>query len=142
MPSKTLFNREKIIIYTDGGSRGNPGPSALGVVIGDREYAQYLGNMTNNQAEYHAVIFALKKAKQLVGKKKTKEMDVEVRMDSELIVKQLNAEYKIEDPDLQPLFLEVWNLRFDFKKIDFKHVPREQNKIADKLVNQALDDRN
>ena len=136
---KKLFETGKFIIYTDGGSRGNPGPSALGAVVGGREYGEYLGVMTNNQAEYRAVVFALKKAKQLIGKKKAEEMEVEVRMDSELIVRQLNGEYKIKEPELQPLFVEVWNLRLDFKKVDFVHVPREQNKAADRMVNKALD---
>lgn len=140
MKSKTLFADSKLIIYTDGGSRGNPGPAALGVVVGDKEYGEYLGRMTNNQAEYRALVFALKKAKQLLGKKKAKEMNVEVRMDSELIVRQMNALYKILEPDLQPLFMEIWNLRLDFKTVSFLHVPREQNKRADRMVNQALDE--
>lgn len=134
-----LFSDKKLIIYTDGGSRGNPGPAAMGVVVGSREYSEYLGEMTNNQAEYKAVIFALRKVKQLVGKKKAKEAEVEVRMDSELVAKQLNGEYKIKEPELKPLFVEVWNLRLDFKRVDFKYVPREQNKKADKLVNEILD---
>ena len=138
MTSK-LFQDKKIIIYTDGGSRGNPGKSALGVVVGSKEYSEYLGVMTNNQAEYRALVFALKKAKALLGGKKAEEAEIEVRMDSELIVKQLNAEYKIKEPDLQPLFIEVWNLRLDFKKVEFKHIRREQNKQADELVNRALD---
>ena len=138
MTSK-LFQDKKIIIYTDGGSRGNPGKSALGVVVGSKEYSEYLGVMTNNQAEYRALVFALKKAKALLGGKKAVEAEIEVRMDSELIVKQLNAEYKIKEPDLQPLFVEVWNLKLDFKKVFFVHIPREQNKKADRLVNEALD---
>ncbi|MEK7187724.1 MAG: ribonuclease HI family protein [Patescibacteria group bacterium] len=135
-----LFNTEsKLIIYTDGGSRGNPGPAALGAVVGGKEYGEYLGVMTNNQAEYLALVFALKKAKQLLGKTKAKQTEVEVRMDSELIVKQMNAIYKIEDEKLQLYFMEIWNLRLDFKKVTFKHIPRELNKVADKMVNQALD---
>jgi len=134
-----LFPEKKLVVYTDGGARGNPGPAALGVVIGNHEYGERIGNTTNNVAEYKAVIFALKKVKQLVGNKKAEEAEVEVRMDSELIVRQLNGIYKIKEPDLQPLFIEVWNLRLDFKKVDFKHVPREKNKQADKLVNEALD---
>lgn len=134
-----LFPDKKLVVYTDGGARGNPGPAALGVVIGSHEYGEKIGNATNNVAEYRAVIFALKKVKQLVGNKKAEEAEVEVRMDSELIVRQLNGIYKIKEPDLQPLFIEVWNLRLDFKKVDFKHVPREKNKQADKLVNEALD---
>lgn len=145
MTRKLFGNR--IVVYTDGGSRGNPGPAALGVVISDpsaplrasKEYGEYLGTKTNNQAEYAALVFALKKIKQLIGKKKAKEMEIEVRMDSELIVKQMNAEYKIEEPDLQPIFLQIWNLRIDFKNVVFKHVPREQNKRADRMVNKALD---
>jgi len=135
----TLFDSGKLIIYTDGGSRGNPGPSALGVVIGDKEYGQFLGTMTNNQAEYLALVFALKKAGELLGKKKAKATELEVRMDSELIVKQMNAEYKIKDPELQKLFMEIWNLRLDFKSVSFVHVRREKNKDADRLVNIALD---
>ena len=72
----------KIVIYTDGGSRGNPGPSAIGAVIGDKEYSEYIGNATNNEAEYKAVIFALKKAKALLGKKAIKEVEVEIKSDS------------------------------------------------------------
>ncbi|PIQ92868.1 MAG: hypothetical protein COV69_00930 [Parcubacteria group bacterium CG11_big_fil_rev_8_21_14_0_20_39_14] len=134
----------RIVVYTDGGSRGNPGPAAIGVVISDgsgkviREYSQFLGQATNNEAEYQALIFALKKIKQLFGKKKAKETEVECRMDSELISKQLNGEYKIEEPSLQPLFLRVWNLKIDFGKVVFKHIFREENKRADRLANQAL----
>jgi len=137
--SKTLFSESKLIIYTDGGSRGNPGPAAAGFVIGDKEYSEYLGKQTNNYAEYYALIFALKKTKSLLGKIKAKTTEVEVRMDSELIVRQMNGIYKIMEPDLKPLFVDVWNLRMDFKKVEFKHVPREQNKRADRLVNFALD---
>ncbi|PIR98482.1 MAG: hypothetical protein COT88_01495 [Candidatus Colwellbacteria bacterium CG10_big_fil_rev_8_21_14_0_10_41_28] len=131
---------KKLIINTDGGSRGNPGPAALGAVVGDKEYFQKLGNTTNNIAEYSAVIFALKKAKQLIGKDKCKETEIDLRTDSELLCKQLNAEYKIRDEDLIPLFIEVWNLRQDFGKVNFIHVRRENNKEADRLVNRALDD--
>jgi len=128
----------KFIINTDGGSRGNPGPSAIGAVVGEKEYLQSIGNTTNNVAEYSAVIFALKKAKQLLTKAKAKQTNIEVRTDSELLVKQLNGEYKIKDADLQPLFIEVWNLRQDFKSVAFLHVTRDKNKKADSLVNKAL----
>lgn len=130
-----------MVICTDGGARGNPGPAALGVIVGDKEYSEYLGEMTNNKAEYLALVFALKKAKALLGGNKAAEAEIEVRMDSELIVRQLNGIYKIKEPDLQPLFVEVWNLKLDFRKVEFKHVPREENKRADRLVNLALDER-
>ena len=135
---------EKIIIYTDGGSRGNPGEAAIGIVIknesGDsiKTYGEVLGIATNNIAEYTAIVVALQKVKQLLGKERTKKTEIEFRMDSELAMKQLNGEYKIENEDLQPLFLKIWNLKFDFGKMSFKHIPREKNKEADKLVNEAL----
>lgn len=137
---------KKIIIYTDGGSRGNPGPAAIGVVFCNekgekiKEYSEYLGEeLTNNEAEYQAVIFALKKFKALFGKKLAKSSDVEVRTDSEFLVKQLQGAYKIIDPKIGKLFLKVWNLKIDFKKVRFKYVRREKNKKADRLVNTALD---
>ena len=136
---------KKIIIYTDGGSRGNPGPGAVGVVFCNekgqpfKEYSEYLGdNITNNEAEYKAAIFALKKFKALFGKKIVAQSEVEVKSDSELLVKQLNGEYKIIDEKIQSLFLETWNLKIDFKKIKFSLIPREKNKEADRLVNEAL----
>lgn len=138
-------NFQKLVIYTDGGARDNPGPAAIGVVIRDGEgktlkkYSEFIGRRTNNEAEYEAVIFALKKAKQLFGKDSTKKMNVELYTDSELITKQLNGEYKIEDEKLCPLFLKIWNLKIDFGSISFQSVPRNKNKEADRLVNQALD---
>ena len=136
---------KNIIIYTDGGSRGNPGPSAAGVVICNekgetmKKYSEYIGNATNNEAEYRAVIFALKKVKALLGKKNIETAEIEIRSDSELLVRQLNGEYKILDSKIQPLFLEIWNLRIDFGKMKFSLIPRERNKDADRLVNEELD---
>lgn len=136
---------EKIILYTDGGSRGNPGPAAAGVVICNgknqtiKEYSQYLGdNLTNNQAEYEAVIFGLNKIKLIFGKKKAKNLEIELRTDSEFLVSQLNGQYKILDLKIQPLFIKIWNLKMDFKKIKFNHIPREKNKEADFLANQGF----
>lgn len=136
-------NKLKFLIHTDGGSRGNPGPAAIGVVIegdevGKKNYEEFIGKATNNEAEYRAVIFALKKLKSLIGGEKIKKSLVEVRMDSELLVKQLNGEYKIKEKNIQNLFLEAWNLRLDFGEIIFRHIPRDDNSDADKLVNQAL----
>ena len=135
----------KLIVYTDGGSRGNPGPAAIGAVFADERgrtlesYARAIGRKTNNEAEYEAVLFALSKARALFGKARVKGMDVEVRMDSELVARQLNAEYKVEEEHLWPLFMKIWNTRLDFGRLTFRHVPREQNREADRLVNQALD---
>ena len=133
---------QKITINTDGGAIGNPGPAGIGVVIKsggkEKKYSESIGNGTNNEAEYKALIFALKKAKLLFGKKNAKNNEAECFLDSELVVKQLNGEYKIKEKDLQPLFLEVWNLKIDFKNVKFIHVPREENKEADELVGQAI----
>ena len=142
MATNRLFTSDsdnRMIIETDGGSRGNPGQAAIGVVVNGREYAEHIGVKTNNEAEYAALIFALKKAKQLLGKAKAKATDIEVRMDSELVVKQMNSQYKVSEESLQPLFMQVWNLRLDFKGVKFVHVLRGENRRADALVNQALD---
>jgi len=135
---------KKIIIYTDGGSRGNPGPAAVGVLFCNekdqiiKKYSEYLGEATNNEAEYQAVIFALKKFKALFGKKLAKSSEIELRLDSELLIKQLKGEYKVLDSKIQPLFIAVWNLKIDFKKVKFKFISRNKNKAADQLVNEAL----
>jgi ribonuclease HI len=137
---------KKIIIYTDGGSWGNPGPAAIGIVFRNekhqsfKSYSEYLGeNLTNNEAEYQAVVFALQKFKALFGKKLTKNTDIEIKSDSELLIKQLKGEYKILDSKIQSLFLKIWNLKIDFKKIKFTFISREKNKEADGLVNEALE---
>ncbi len=136
---------KKIIIYTDGGSRGNPGPAAIGVVFCNekgqkiKEYSEYLEEKTNNEAEYQAAIFALQKFKAIFGKKLAKNTEIILKSDSELLVKQLQGEYKILDSKIQTLFLKVWNLRIDFKKIKFTLISRTKNKEADNLVNQVLD---
>ncbi|MBU4298838.1 ribonuclease HI family protein [Patescibacteria group bacterium] len=135
---------KKIIIYTDGGSRGNPGPSAIGVIFYNelgqeiKNYSQYIGEATNNEAEYNALIFGLEKFKQLFGKKLVHVSEIELRSDSELMIKQLNGEYKVLEPKIQTLFLRAWNLKLDFKKVKFRFISREKNKEADRLVNEAL----
>lgn len=139
-----MNSNEKVIIYTDGGSRGNPGPAAIGVLIGPtpggKRYAETIGETTNNVAEYKALIFGLKKAKHLVGGDKAAETEIEIRSDSELIVSQLKGEYKIKDEELKPLFIDAWNLKQDFKSVEFKLISREDNKIADRLLNDALNE--
>jgi ribonuclease HI len=137
---------KKITIFTDGGARGNPGPAGVGVVFYNekgevfKKYSQYLGDeLTNNEAEYSAVIFALKKFKHLFSKKVAKVSEITLKTDSELVVKQLRGKYKILEPKIQKLFLQVWNLKLDFKKVSFIFIPRSKNKEADLLVNEAID---
>lgn len=136
---------EKIIAFTDGGARGNPGPAGVGVYIEDeggkmlKEVSQFLGNATNNFAEYNGVLVALQTLKAMYGKK-TKEMHFEIRMDSELVKKQLNSEYQIKEPGLVPYFIEIHNMRVaSFPNLTFTHIPREKNKEADRLSNVAMD---
>ncbi len=136
---------QKIIAYTDGGARGNPGPAGIGVYITDeagkvlKEHKEFIGNSTNNFAEYNAVMSALQILKANYGKK-TKEMEFEIRLDSELVKKQLNNEYQIKEPGLVPMFIEIHNMRVaSFPNLLLTHIPREKNKKADRLVNEALD---
>src|SRR5512142_2629691 len=104
----------KLVIYTDGGARGNPGDAATGVLVGDKEYSEYIGKTTNNVAEYKAVIFALKKAKALLGGEKAKKTEREGRSDSELLVNQMKGEYKVKEENLKPLFVDAHNLMTEF----------------------------
>ena len=137
----------KIIIYTDGGSRGNPGPAGIGVIFTDergkviKEYAEKIGRATNNEAEYEAVIFALHKAKLLFGGKKIKTMEAEIRTDSEFVARQMNGKYKILDRRIEQLFLKTWNLKVDFGGVKFTHISRNENIEADRLVNKAFGER-
>jgi len=136
---------DKLIIFTDGASRGNPGKASIGVIFCDKEgkilkeYGQTIGEATNNEAEYQAVIFALKKAKALFGKEKIKKCSVEIRSDSQLLVSQLSGEYKILEPRIQSFFIQVWNLKIDTGGVEFVLMPREENRQADRLANIALD---
>ena len=129
-----------IKIYTDGASRGNPGLSGAGFVIYDNqdkiigEYCKFLGKVTNNQAEYQALILALEKAK------KIKTRVIECYSDSKLMVEQLNRNYKVKNSGLAPLFIRVWNLTQFFKQVSFHYIPREKNKKADALANKAIDE--
>lgn len=130
---------DKLIIYTDGGARGNPGPAAIGVVIFDasgkevKKFGKHIGTTTNNQAEYRALIAALEFVKALGAQ------TLACHSDSELVVKQLQGKYKIREPGLKPLAEEVLRLTGKFTRVEFIHVPREKNKLADMLVNEALD---
>ena len=127
-----------IHLYTDGGARGNPGPAGIGGVLLDNkkpifEFSKYIGETTNNIAEYSALVEGLTKAESLNIK------IIECFLDSELIVKQLNGEYKVKNAGLAPYFEKVKKLEKNFTQISFKHVKRESNKRADSLVNAALD---
>ena len=135
--------KKEIIIYTDGGARGNPGPAGSGAVIYDGakkigEVSKYLGIQTNNFAEYEALILVLEKTIELCGDPVSR--PVQVRMDSELIVKQMNGQYKVKHPVLKEKHTWVKMLIMkSFPTITFTHVRREQNKEADQLANEAMD---
>ena len=129
----------KLIINTDGGARGNPGPAAIGVVISDgakslKNLKEYIGEATNNVAEYKALILALKTAASMGAQ------ELLIRMDSELIVRQMQGRYKMKEPALKVLATEALSVIRSFKKVDFTHIRRELNKQADKLVNEAIDE--
>lgn len=135
---------KRAVMYADGGSRGNPGPSASGFVLyaADdaghptkkiHEEGVYLGVTTNNQAEYTAIILGLRKAKEMGFE------IVDVRLDSELAVKQINGLYKVKSPEIAKRFMEVREARMALKQTSFTHVRREKNIEADAMVNLALD---
>ena len=131
---------DSFIIYSDGGSRGNPGPSATGFVIMNsqeeviEEGGSYLGITTNNQAEYQAVYAALKRAVELGIKR------IDFRLDSNLVVSQLNGVYKIKNRDLWPIYEKIKEINKQFEHITFMHVRREFNRLADGIVNKVLDE--
>lgn len=129
---------KKVIIYSDGASKGNPGDAGIGVVISDadgkvlREVADYIGKQTNNVAEYAALIRGLKEAADLGA------TQVEIRTDSELLARQLTGVYKVKAPNLIPLFEELISLLRVFERASVTHVMREGNKRADKLANEGI----
>ena len=130
---------DKVIIYTDGGSRGNPGPAASGVVIKNqngetiKEFGEFLEDQTNNFAEYTAIIHALEKAQKMGVK------EVKLYTDSKLVAKQLNRDWRVKSKDIQSLFIQAWNLIHKFDKVKISHVKRENNQEADAVVNKVLD---
>ncbi len=133
---------DPIILHTDGGSLGNPGPSAVGVVIEyenqKKTYAEDIGYGTNNEAEYKALILALRKTKSLIGSQKAKKAQLVCYLDSLLVVNQLNHQYQIKNEKIVPLFITIWNLMLEFGQVNFRHVPREQNQEADDLVKSVF----
>lgn len=137
---------ERIIVYTDGGARGNPGPAGSGAVVADesgtilKRAHKALGVATNNVAEYHGVILAFDTLEKMFGEKELSSMDIEVRMDSELVVRQMNGVYKVKNPDLKLLFADISSARLStFPNVRFVHIPREKNKEADRESNLAMD---
>jgi len=131
------LKNKRLTIYTDGASRGNPGPAGIGVVILEgkkkiKEMSKYLGEATNNIAEYSAVIFALEEALAL------KADEVVIRVDSELVAKQLNGEYKVKDANIRKLFEKVLGILRIFSRFEVQHIGRDGNKDADKLANKAI----
>lgn len=135
------YDTAMITINTDGGARGNPGPAASaytiardGVIL--TEAGTYLGDtLTNNWAEYQGLLQGLAKAREM----SLTDEDIEVRMDSELIIKQMNGEYKVKHPEMKVLHAQVRELLEHFSAVRFVHISREGNKEADRLVNEALD---
>ena len=128
----------RLDVWTDGGARGNPGPAAAGVVLKDGDEVvwqegTYLGKMTNNQAEYRALLLGLEQAR------KKGATEVVIKMDSQLVVEQVAGRYKIKDTGLQERWAEVQQLLTSFDRWQISYIPRSQNSQADKLVNQALD---
>ena len=132
------MKNKKIEIYVDGGSRGNPGPSGVGVVILDaggkrlKEISKYIGETTNNIAEYNALLYGLEEALML------RIDEIIVNLDSELVAKQLTGDYRVKDSGLKPLFERAMNMLKSFKSFEIRHIEREKNKEADKLVNRAI----
>jgi len=134
----------KVVVYVDGASLGNPGPAGIGVYfkegpkkLAQKSFSKNVGKKTNNQAEYLSAIFALEKIKQILGKKASKNLKVEIFSDSEILVKQMNHLYKIKEKNLIDFFIKLHNLCLDFKKVDFNLIEREENKIADQLAKKA-----
>ncbi len=130
---------KKAVIFADGASRGNPGPAAIGVTIKNKRgklitfISQRIGRATNNQAEYRAIIAALEEAVRLGVKQ------VDIKMDSELVVKQINGEYRVKKATLKPLYQQVKQWQGSLQGLTITHIPRQQNIEADKLANKALD---
>jgi ribonuclease HI len=133
-----MHDHDQVTVFTDGGSRGNPGPAAIGGVIlaGEKtleEFSAYIGDKTNNQAEYAALLAGLERAAKFT------DVAVNCVLDSELVVKQMRGEYKVKSPELRKLVHQAKHLEEKFKTVTYEHTMREGNVRADALVNQALD---
>ncbi len=130
---------KEIVLYIDGAARGNPGPAGIGAVIKDRDtpviqLSEYIGEATNNVAEYSALLMALQKAREVGARV------LDIRSDSELLVRQLSGTYKVKNEGLKPFYSRVTELLSEFERVRFEHIPREQNTLADSLANRAIDE--
>jgi ribonuclease HI len=138
--SQVASTSGKIKVFADGGSRGNPGPSACGYILTDEndkvlvDKGVYLGVTTNNQAEYQALKLALEEAQKMHAE------EVDVHMDSMLVINQMKGIFKVKNRDLWPIHDEIKRRAATFKRVSYTHVPRELNKLADAAVNRALDE--
>jgi ribonuclease HI len=134
-----LGGHDRVVVYVDGGARGNPGPSGVGVVITDSDGTElarangYIGVATNNAAEYRALLLGLERARQLGAR------EVEVVNDSQLVARQVSGQYRVKSADLRPLFEQAREALGGFERWTVRSVPREQNELADELVNDAID---
>ncbi len=129
----------RLTVYTDGAARGNPGPAGAGVHVQDEagsllaEDRLYLGEATNNVAEYRALLLGLERARELGAR------EVEIRADSELMIRQMTGKYRVRNADLQDLHRQARALELGFQRVDYVHIRRESNREADRLANQAID---
>jgi len=132
------LKNKHVEIYVDGGARGNPGPAGVGVLILDssgkkiKDLAKYIGEATNNIAEYSALLYGLEEALILRADQ------IKINLDSELVAKQLLGEYRVKDANIRPLFERAMNMLKSFKNFEINHIDRSKNKEADKLVNKAI----
>ncbi|HMG26735.1 MAG TPA: ribonuclease HI family protein [Acidimicrobiia bacterium] len=137
-----MTKRPEVVVYCDGGARGNPGPAAIGAVVLDPStdpptklatVSERIGVATNNVAEYRALVAALEAARDFAARR------IRVRADSQLLVRQLEGRYRVKQPHLKPFFERAKELLAEYESVDLAHVPREENTEADALVNAALD---
>lgn len=141
LPARTGDAAGKVVrVFSDGAARGNPGPAGAGAVLVDTSgrvlarLGRYLGRQTNNVAEYQGLLLGLQHAQELGYRA------VEVRADSQLLIRQLKGEYAVRHAGLKPLHAEALRLLRGFDKVDLKHVPREENALADEMSNRAIDE--
>jgi ribonuclease HI len=137
-----VSTRDRVVVYCDGGARGNPGPAAIGAIVLDpttdppaelATVSERIGDATNNVAEYRALVAGLEAARPFGARR------ISVRVDSQLVVRQLEGKYRVKQPHLRPLYEEARALLAEYDEVDLAHVRREDNVVADALVNAALD---